>query len=133
MTLHLGMANEGSDTGDKSWARVCDVSAKIRCPCDSGVGLCVQLCIYAFGIVRIVVYDVGGCHMSVVIDPGEINCFCSCVMIFMMFLVYFQDNNQDIITRTTVSKNAQKLEKVFLSFFDCLMIDLKKKDNIKIY
>ena len=51
----------------------------------------------------------------------------------MMFLVYFRDNNKDIITRTTVSKNAQKLEKVFLSFFDCLMIDFKKKDNIEIY
>ena len=25
---------------------------------------------YVFGIVQIVVYDVGGCHMSVVIDPG---------------------------------------------------------------
>ena len=36
--------------------------------------------------------------MSVVIDPGEVNCFCGCVMNFMIFLVYFQDNNQDIIT-----------------------------------
>ena len=33
-----------------------------------------------------------------VINPGEIDCFCGCVMDFMMFLVYFQDNNQDIIT-----------------------------------
>ena len=36
--------------------------------------------------------------MSVVIDPGEVNCFCGCVMNFMMFLAYFRDNNQDIIT-----------------------------------
>ena len=36
--------------------------------------------------------------MSVVIDPGEVHCFCGCVMNFMMFLAYFQDNNQDIIT-----------------------------------
>ena len=36
--------------------------------------------------------------MSVVIDPGEVNCVCGCVMDFMVFLVYFQDNNHDIIT-----------------------------------
>ena len=38
--------------------------------------------------------------MSVVIDPGEVDCFCGCVMIFMMFLAYFKDDNQDIITDT---------------------------------
>ena len=38
--------------------------------------------------------------MSVVINPGEVDCVCSCVMDFMMFLVYFQDNNHDIITFT---------------------------------
>ena len=31
--------------------------------------------------------------MSVVIDPGEVDCVCGCVMDFMMFLVYFWDNN----------------------------------------
>ena len=36
--------------------------------------------------------------MSVVIDPGEVDCFCGCVVKFMMFLAYFRDNNQDIIT-----------------------------------
>ena len=36
--------------------------------------------------------------MSVVIDPGEGDCFWGCVMNFMMFLVYFLDNNQDAIT-----------------------------------
>ena len=74
------------------------MSAKIRCPCDPGVGICAQLCICAFGIIQIVVCDVGGCHMSVVINPGEVACFCGCVMNFMMFLAYFWDNNQDIIT-----------------------------------
>ena len=69
-TLHLGMMNKGSDMGGKTWDHVHDISAKIRCPCDLGVGRCTWLCVYAFGIVRIVVYDVGGCHMSVVIDPG---------------------------------------------------------------
>ena len=109
MTLHLGMMNKGSDMGGRTWDRVCDLSVMIRCPrdpgvCphDPGVGICAQLCIYAFGIIQIVGYDVGGCHMSVVIDYGEVNCFCSCVMNFMMFLAYFWDNNQDIITRWAV-------------------------------
>ena len=35
--------------------------------------------------------------MSVLIDPGEIDCVCGCVMAFMVFLVYFQDNNHEII------------------------------------
>ena len=69
-TLHIGMMNEGSDMGGRAWDRVCDVLAKIRCPCGPGVGICTQLCVYVFGIVWIVVYDVGGCHTSVVIDPG---------------------------------------------------------------
>ena len=98
MALHLGMVNEGSDAGSRTWDCLCGVPAKIRCPHDSGVGICTWLCVYAFGIVQIVVYDVGECHTSVVINPGEVDCFCSCVMDFMMFLVYFRDNNQDIIT-----------------------------------
>ena len=70
MTLHLGVLNEESDMKGRTWDRVRGVSAKIRCPRDSGVGICAQLCVYAFGTVRIVVRDVGGCHMSIVIDPG---------------------------------------------------------------
>ena len=70
MTLHLGMTNKGSDMGSRTWDRVCDVSVKTRCPRDPGVGICAWLCVYAFRIIHIVVYDVGGCHMSVVIDPG---------------------------------------------------------------
>ena len=56
-TLHLGMTNKGSDTGGRTWDRVRDVSAKIRCPCDLGVGICARLCVYAFRIIQIVVYD----------------------------------------------------------------------------
>ena len=70
MTLHLGVLNEESDTRGRTWDRVRGVSAKIRCPRDSGVGICAWLCIYAFGIVQIVVHDMGGCHMCIVIDPG---------------------------------------------------------------
>ena len=90
MTLHLGRMNKGSDMGGRTWDHVCDVSAKIRCPHDPGVGICAWLWVYAFGIVWIVVYDVGGCHMSLVINPGEVNCFCGCVMnfydVFSVFL-----------------------------------------------
>ena len=70
-----------------------------------GDSLCTRLCVYAFGIIQIVVYDVGGCHMSVVIDLGEVDCFFGCVMNFMMFLAYFWDNNQDIITRINRNSN----------------------------
>ena len=70
MTLHLGVLNEESDTRGRTWDRVHGVSAKIRCPRDSGVGICARLCVYAFRIVQIVVRDMGGCHMCIVIDPG---------------------------------------------------------------
>ena len=33
-----------------------------------------------------IAYDVGGCHMSVVIDLGEVDCVCGCVMYVMVFL-----------------------------------------------
>ena len=98
MNLHLEIVNEGSDTGGRTWDHFCDMSAMINRPHDSGGGICTWLCVYAFGIVQIVVHDVGGCHMSVVINPGEVDCVCSCVMDFVMILVYFQDNNHDIIT-----------------------------------
>ena len=70
MTLHLGVLNEESDTRGRTWDRVRGVSVKISCPRDPGVGICARLCLYVFGVVRIVVYDVGGCYMSIVIDPG---------------------------------------------------------------
>ena len=70
MTLHLGVLNGESDTKGRTWDRVCGISVKIRCPCDSGVGICARLCVYAFRVVRIVVHDVGGCHMCIVIDLG---------------------------------------------------------------
>ena len=89
VTLILEIVNEGSDMGGRTQDHFHDVSAMISGPHDLGEGICTWLCIYAFGIVRIVVYDMGGCHMSLVIDPGEVNCVCGCVMDFMMFSVYF--------------------------------------------
>ena len=70
MTLNLGVLNEESDTRGSTWDCVRGISGKIRCPRDSGVGICAWLCVYVFGIVRIVVHDVGGCHMCILIDPG---------------------------------------------------------------
>ena len=61
------------DMVDRAWVHFCDVSAMIRCPGDSGGGICTWLCVYALGCVGIVVYDVGGCHMDMVIDHGEVD------------------------------------------------------------
>ena len=70
MTLHLGVLNEESDTRGRTWDHVCGVSAKMKCSHGLRVGKCAWLCVYALGIVQIVVRDVGGCHVSIVIDPG---------------------------------------------------------------
>ena len=90
MTLHLGVLNGESDMKGRTWDRVCGISAKIRCPRDLRVGICARLCVYVFGVVRIVVHDVGGCHMCIVIDPGWVNCVWVCVMdfcdVFSVFL-----------------------------------------------
>ena len=107
LTLDLELVNEGSDMGGRTWDCFHDVLVMIRCPHDLGVGICAQLCVYVFRIIQIVFYDGGGYHMSVLIDPGEIDCVCGCVMAFMVFLVYFQDNNHDIITETIQSQPLQ--------------------------
>ena len=90
MTIHLGVLNGECDTRGRTWDHVRGLSTKIRCPHDSGVGICARLCVYVFGVVRIVVHDVGGCHMCIVIDPGWVNCVWVCVMdfcdVFSIFL-----------------------------------------------
>ena len=43
------------------------------CPGDLKVGICAQFGVYAFRYVWIVVYDMGGCHMDVVINCGEVD------------------------------------------------------------
>ena len=73
MTLDLEIVDEGSDMGGRTWDYFHDVSAIISCPHYLGGGICVWLCVYAFGIIWIVVHDVGGCHMSVVINLGEVD------------------------------------------------------------
>ena len=73
MTLHLGVVNGEVYMIHRAWDHFCDVSVMIRCPGDSGVSICTWLCVYAFGCVWIVVYDMGGCHMDVVIDCGEVD------------------------------------------------------------
>ena len=70
VVLHLGVLNGECDMRGRTWNCVRGVLAKIRCPHDSGVSICIRLCVYAFGIVWIVIRDMGGCHMHVVIDPG---------------------------------------------------------------
>ena len=49
------------------------MSVMIICPGDLGVGICAWLCVYAFGDVRIVVYDLKGCRMDVVIDHEDVD------------------------------------------------------------
>ena len=73
MTLHLGVLNGEVDTVDRAWDCFRDMLAMIRCPGDLGVDICAQLCVYAFRYFRIVVYDVGGCHMDMVITHGEVD------------------------------------------------------------
>ena len=63
MTLDLEIMNEGSDMGGRTWDHFCDMSVMIICPHDPGGGICAWLCIYAFRIIWIVVYDVGGYHI----------------------------------------------------------------------
>ena len=69
MTLCLGVLNGEIGTKDRTWDNLHDVSAMIGYSGGLGGGICTRLCIYAFGGVCIVVYDMGGCHMSVMIDP----------------------------------------------------------------
>ena len=45
----------------------------ISCSGDLGGGICAWRCVYAFGDVQIIVYDVGGCHMSVVSILREVD------------------------------------------------------------
>ena len=92
------MLNGEIGTKDKTQDHLCDVSVKISCPADSGGGICAWLCVYAFGDVWIVVYDVGGCHMSVVINLERVPLRLWLCMDFVMFLVFFWDNQYDIIT-----------------------------------
>ena len=75
-----------------------------------GGDTCAWQCIYAFGYDLFVLYDMGGCNIDVAINPGEVDWVCSCVCIFVIFLVYFQDNKIDIITGVcTTSKPLEMI------------------------
>ena len=54
--------------------------------------------VYVFRDVQIVVYDVGECHMSVVIDPERDRLSLQLCINIVVFLVYFWGNIQNIIT-----------------------------------
>ena len=71
MTLHSGVLNGEIDMMDRTQDHLCDVLMKVSCPADLEGNICTWLCIYASGDVWIVVYDVVGCHMSVVINPDR--------------------------------------------------------------
>ena len=73
MTLHLAVVNREVEIVDRAWDSFHDELAMVRCPSDSGIGICAWLCLYAFGCVWVVVYDMGGCHMDVVITHGEVD------------------------------------------------------------
>ena len=64
------------------------MSAMISCSGGPGGGICAWLCLYAFRDVRIVVYDVGGCHMSVVIDPERDQLSLRLCINIVVFLAY---------------------------------------------
>ena len=72
MTLHLGVVNGGTDMVNRAWGHVHDMMVRMRCPGDLGGDICAWLCVYVFIYVWIVLYDMGGCHMDVVIDTGEV-------------------------------------------------------------
>ena len=59
MALHLGVVNGGGDMIDRACDFVCGTMARIRYPGDPGGDICAWLCVYAFGYVWIVLYDVG--------------------------------------------------------------------------
>ena len=58
MNLHLGVLNGEIGRG-RAWDHFHDMLVMISCSGGLGGGICAQLCIYAFGDVWIVVYDVG--------------------------------------------------------------------------
>ena len=91
----------------RTWDHVHDMSARISCPGDSGGGICAQLCIYPFKSVQIAIYDMGGCHMCVAINPERDRLSLQLCINFMMFLVYLWDNQYDIITRWWMKQLSQ--------------------------
>ena len=59
--------------------------------------------------VWIVLHDVGGCNINVIIDSGEVDWVYGCVVIFVVFLMYFQDNRIDIITTPSAHMESWRI------------------------
>ena len=57
----------------RTWNCLRGMLAMISCPGGSEGDICMQLCIYVFGDVWIVVYDMGECHMDMVIDSEGVD------------------------------------------------------------
>ena len=65
--------------------------------------------VYVFRDVQIVVYDVGECHMSVVIDPERDRLSLWLCIDIVVLLVYFWGNNQNIITNISFKTTLHTL------------------------
>ena len=73
MNLHLGVVNGGGHMIDRAWDHVRSTTAKVGCPGGPGGDICTRLCVYAFGYVLIVLYNVRECNINVLIDTGEVD------------------------------------------------------------
>ena len=73
MALRLGVLNGSCDMVNSAYDCVCGVLANVSCSDRLGGDICASQCIYAFRHVQIASYDVGGCNIDVIIDPGEVD------------------------------------------------------------
>ena len=88
MILHLGVMNGEVDMVDRAWGHLHDMSVMIRYPGDSG-----EVYVHGFAYMHSDVFVLlcttwGGCHMDVVIDCGEVDWVCGCVLNFYVFSVF---------------------------------------------
>ena len=59
LVTFTGVVNGRSDMVGRTWDHVCGMTVMVMCPGDLGGGVCTWLCVYVFGSVQIVVYNVG--------------------------------------------------------------------------
>ena len=70
---NLGVVYGSDGTVDSQCNHVYGVLEKVSCSDGAGGGICAQQCVYAFGYVQIMLYDVGGCNINVIISPEEVD------------------------------------------------------------